>query len=294
MKEKDGVWLRGNLHMHTHKSDGRWHYDDALALYENAGYDFVAVTDHWVVSEKGQTDSGMLLFSGCEYDVGNDTVKGLYHIVGFSMEEKPTLEKREGLGPQEIIDEINRCGGLAILAHPAWSLNSADVVIKMHGIFGTEIYNSTSSYKYNPVNARPYSGLFVDQMAARGKMLACIAADDAHKYPNDSLKSYIMVHAKEKSHEAILEAIKNGDFYATQGPSVEVAVEGKTVKVKCSPASYVLFYSNAPWNRQRVTSGEGITEAKCELMDHETFVRVEVIDTEGKTAYTSPIKISQS
>ena len=133
--------------------------------------------------------------------------------------------------------------------------------------------------------------MFVDLMAARGKMLQCVASDDAHKYPNDSLKSYIMVHAKEKSHDAIMEAIKNGDFYATQGPSVEVTVEGKTVRVKCSPASYVLVYSNAPWNRQRVTSGEDITEAVCELMDHETFVRVEVIDAEGRTAFTSPVKI---
>lgn len=291
VKENEGVWLRGNLHMHTHKSDGRLSFEDALAVYENAGYDFVAVTDHWVLSEKGQTPGGMLLLAGCEYDVGNDVVQGLYHIVGIDMKNKPKLAKCGGLGPQEVIDEINRSGGLAILAHPAWSLNSADIVSKMHGIFGTEIYNSTSSYMCNPSNARPYSGLFVDQMAARGVMLSCVAVDDTHKYYTDSLKSYIMVHAREKTNEAVVNAIRNGDFYATQGPSVSVNVEGRTVKVKCSPASYVLFYSNAPWNRQRVTSGESITEARCELMAHETFVRVEVIDAEGRMAFTSPIKI---
>lgn len=291
MIENDGVWLRGNLHMHTQRSDGAFSYEDALTLYENAGYDFVAVTDHWHVSEKGKTHGGMLLLSGCEYDVGTDVVRGIYHIVGIDMEEMPQLTKHKGLCAQEIIDEINRCGGLAILAHPAWSLNSADVVSKMNGIFGTEIYNSTNDYRHNPFNARPYSGLFVDQLAAQGEMLRCVAADDAHRYHTDSLKSWIMVHAEDKTHEAVMEAIRNGDFYATQGPSVAMKVVGKTVKVKCSPASYVLFYSNAPWNRQRVTAGEGITEASCELMPNETFVRVEVIDAEGRIAFTSPVKV---
>ena len=291
MIENDGIWLRGNLHMHTRRSDGAFAYEDALTIYENAGYDFVAVTDHWVVSEKGITPGGMLLLSGCEYDVGTNVVQGIYHIVGIDMEQKPRLIKHGGAGVQDIIDEVNRCGGLAILAHPAWSLNSVEEVCKLHGIFATEIYNTTSSHTCNLHNARPYSGLFVDQMAARGRMLSCVAADDAHRYHTDSLKSWIMVHAKDKTHEAVMEAIRNGDFYATQGPSVAMKVVGKTVKVKCSPASYVLFYSNAPWNRQRVTAGEGITEASCELMPNETFVRVEVIDAEGRIAFTSPVKV---
>lgn len=289
--EQEGVWLRGNLHMHTRRSDGAFAYEDALTIYENAGYDFVAVTDHWVVSEKGRTPGGLLLLSGCEYDVGYDVVQGLYHVVGIDMDQMPQLTKRDDLDVQEIIDEINRCGGMAILAHPAWSLNSVEKVMQLEGLFGTEIYNSTSSHTCNLFNARPYSGLIVDQMAARGRMLSCVAADDTHRYHTDSLKSWIMVHAKDKTHEAVIEAIRIGDFYATQGPSVAMKVVGKTVKVKCSPASYVLFYSNAPWNRQRVTAGEGITEASCELMPNETFVRVEVIDAEGQIAFTSPVKV---
>ena len=292
-KENNGIWLRGNLHMHTNRSDGAFSYEDALALYENAGYDFVAVTDHWVVSEKGKTPGGMLLFSGCEYDVGTNVVQGIYHIVGIDMEQKPRLIKHGGAGVQDIIDEINRCGGLAILAHPAWSLNSVEEVCKLHGIFATEIYNTTSSHLYNPLNARPYSGLFVDQMAARGMDLYCVAADDSHRYKAEALKSYIMVHAREKNHEAVMEAIRNGDFYATQGPEVHVDLEGNTVKVSCSPASYVIFYSNSPWSPHRVTSGDGITEATCELLPNETFIRVEVIDSQGMMAFSSPILVKR-
>ena len=71
---QEGVWLRGNLHMHTTRSDGRVSVEEAIARYERAGYDFIAVTDHWVRSEKGTTAGGMLLLSGCEYNIG-DTVQ---------------------------------------------------------------------------------------------------------------------------------------------------------------------------------------------------------------------------
>ena len=60
-RTNEGVWLRGNLHMHTSRSDGRLSYEAALALYERAGYDFIAVTDHWILSEAGSTPGGMML-----------------------------------------------------------------------------------------------------------------------------------------------------------------------------------------------------------------------------------------
>jgi len=39
-------WRRGMLHMHTHWSDGHALPEQAVAAYKDAGYDFVAITDH--------------------------------------------------------------------------------------------------------------------------------------------------------------------------------------------------------------------------------------------------------
>ena len=69
------LWLKGNLHMHTANSDGRLTYDEAVSVYEQAGYDFIAVTDHWKVSAQCTSDGGMLLLPGCEYNVGADTMR---------------------------------------------------------------------------------------------------------------------------------------------------------------------------------------------------------------------------
>ena len=287
MTQTDGVWLRGNLHMHTTRSDGRLSFEDAVARYEQAGYDFIAVTDHWVRSESGTTAGGMLLLSGCEYNIGETVQEGVYHIVGVGMERAPALERTEK-SPQRIIDEIRAAGGVAILAHPACSLNSAEDVARLTGLCGTEIYNTTSAV---PPNVRPYSGLFVDQLASLGVLLPCMGADDAHRYVNDATVCSIMVHAREKSHEAVMEAIRAGDFYATMGPSVALTVENGEAVVTCSPAAQVEFHSDAVWNDRRVTQGEGITTARCRLLPFETFVRAEVVDSEGRRAFSSPVRV---
>lgn len=290
LKREEGVWLRGNLHMHTQRSDGRLTYEEAVEWYEREGYDFIAVTDHWVVSRQGKTPGGMLLLSGCEYNVGENVREGIYHIVGVGMRREPALSRHQpGLDAQGVIDAILGAGGQAILAHPAWSLNRAESVLSLRGLSGTEIYNTTSGF---PTNARPYSGLFVDQLAAWGMLLPCMAADDAHQYREDTLKSWLMVHVREKTHQAVLEALASGDFYATQGPRVSLSVEGSVARVTCSPASRVVFYSDAVWNSERVTSGEGITAAVYHMAPHESFVRAEVIDSQGRTAYTSPVRIA--
>ena len=40
------TWLRGNLHAHTTLSDGQLPPEAVIAAYEQAGYDFLAISDH--------------------------------------------------------------------------------------------------------------------------------------------------------------------------------------------------------------------------------------------------------
>ena len=46
--EGDGVWLRCALHAHTTNSDGEMAPDMLVRHYEWAGFDVLAITDHWV------------------------------------------------------------------------------------------------------------------------------------------------------------------------------------------------------------------------------------------------------
>lgn len=285
--QNGSIWYKGNLHTHTTCSDGRKTPEEVIDLYRRDGYDFLALTDHWIRSEETTRD-GLLLIPGCEYDTGGCPQEGIFHIVGIGMEGEPALHRGTALLPQTIIDEIHRGGGLAVLAHPAWSLNRITDILPLRGLDGVEIYNSVSGA---PWNARPYSGCFVDQMAVEGTLLPCFAADDAHFYTGDALMSYILVKAEACTVPAVLAAIRRGDFYATQGPRFSLTIKNGVATVTCSPVSRVTFFSDVVYADDRVTEVEGITQAVYRLKEGERFLRVELLDAEGRSAWSSPVSL---
>ena len=284
-------WYRGNLHAHTTLSDGKQPPEKCIEIYRSAGYDFLAITDHWRWHPE-ESSPDFLLLSGAEYDTGtNDVTQGVYHILGVGAKTPPALIRRPAPCPQGIIDAIHQADGIAILAHPAWSLNRSEEVAQLSGFDGTEIYNTVSGI---PWNARPYSGQFVDELAVQGRYLPCMAAADVHFYQGDQTRSYLMVQCDALSREDILNALRQGRYYATQGPRVEsFVVEDGVVKVECSPVQHIVFYSNAIYSSHRVASGEGITQACYPLQEIETYVRVELIDAQGNTAWTSPVAVKK-
>ena len=178
-----------NLHCHSTRSDGRISYEEVLAAYARAGYDMLAVTDHWVWGEAGTftgslpdgTPQTMRILSGCEFNVGGgDSLEGVFHILGLDCLQRPALTMAlyndARLSPLEkariVIKEIHRAGGVAVLAHPAWSLNTPEQFYQLGAYEATEIYNSVSAWG---MSDRPYSGVLIDEVAARG---LCLPSDN--------------------------------------------------------------------------------------------------------------------
>jgi len=107
------------------------------------------------------------------------------------------------------------------------------------------------------------------------------------------LGGYLMVYAKEKTHKAVMQALREGSYYATQGPKIDVRYEKERIVVSCSPAAHIVFYSDDVFNPERVFSGEAITQAVYHIGWQDTYVRIEVIDKDGKRAYTSPVRVNE-
>lgn len=280
--------LKVNLHLHTTDSDGRKTPEEAAAIYKAAGYDVIAVTDHWRYRMSGEL-SGLRTLGGAEYNIGGgDGAGGVFHILALGCEREPALAPEDTA--QQLIDGINACGGLAVLAHPAWSLNTVDQVAPLHGVGATEIYNSVSDAHES---CRPYSGDFVDTAACRGMLFPLLASDDVHFYDGtDDTKAWIMLEcAPDASDAEILQAIRDKKFYATQGPEAHLTIENGEAVVRCSPACRVNFLTNGVWGAGHGHHGEGITEARCKLREFETFVRAEVTDAQGRTAWTNALAL---
>jgi len=287
--DKNGnKWFKVGLHIHTSESDGRRSPDEAATLYRENGFDAIAITDHWKYGEE-KTLGGLHILSGVEYNVGaSDTSDFVMHIVGVGMKYNPDTKGVKTA--QDIVDKINAADGIAILAHPAWSLNRPTDIEKMHGFAALEIYNSVSDVAES---FRPYSGIIADLLANDGYFLPLVATDDTHYYMGeDECKSYIMVNADSDSTDDILKAIKEENFYATQGPELHVKREGNKIIVDSSECAKVVFASNAAWAPGRVLKGN-ITHAEYEIKPFEKWVRVEAFNETGKCAWSNIIQIAR-
>jgi len=295
--DKNGnKWYKGNLHTHTTNSDGVRSPEEVKELYKKLGYDFIALTDHWNYGEGSEQDpSGLLVLSGIEYNFNAyEVLKGVYHIVSVGSDRVPNVQKDDNV--QIAIDKINDAGGLAILAHPAWSMNTYDMITPLKDLFATEIYNSISGV---PFNCRPYSGEVIDQLAARGYYLPLIADDDTHFYKNEVGMSYVMVNLgqEELNAENIINALRSGNFIATQGPFFEFFIDGDDVVLRSeTPLSIVTFFTDTPfeWDRCTIMDDEPIYEARFGIKkDAVNFVRAECTDLNGKVGYSQIIPIKK-
>lgn len=294
--EKGSVWYKGNIHTHTKRSDGRLSPEEVIDIYADGGYDFLVLTDHWRQSPDNESDR-LLTIPGIELDHSPNVLDGIFHIVGVGMDKEIDISKR-GIGAQEMIDEIRRSGGAAILAHPAWSLNTSEMILPLENICALEIYNSVSD---KPHNVRPDSSLISDMLSSRGRLIPVVSTDDSHFYDGDQCKSFIYLKTDILDRRHIVAALERGDFYASQGPrfSYEFSADKKSLKVKCTDALEVAFFSDAVWSADRVFSeAKGnalpINEAEYRFKSNETFLRFEITDFEGRKAWSSPISLSDN
>ena len=104
-----------------------------------------------------------------------------------------------------------------------------------------------------------------------------------------------MLQTEDFSAKGIAEALKNGTFYASQGPRVkQVEVTDNTVTVTCSECVTAVFYSNSPWvgGRAKITP-EGGTEYRYDIQPSDRFIRIELIDKNGNKAWISPFAVNE-
>ena len=283
-------WLKGSIHTHTSRSDGRLTFEEAVSLHRYLGFDFLSITDHWVPSETIREDN-FLLLSGCEYDTygsqtcGNVKRPIIIHINGIGFTSAPKLEHNPDPGGQKIVDAINAAGGIAIFNHPEWSRNLPSDIMRLQNLAGVEIFNTGCGGNDAHYD---YSGFHVDQLALQGINLPVFAADDAHSYTGEEGRSFIMVQAESLSRESILDAVGKGRFYASQGPWLHTELKERKLRVTCTPVVEIRVFTNLYEGYVKKTSIP-VTSAVFQLAESVYYYRVEIIDKDGNMAWTSPV-----
>lgn len=281
-------FFKANFHCHTTRSDGRLDPAAAVGFYRDAGYDILSITDHRKVTEI--RCSRPLLIPGIELDY---VLPGQWvHILGLGMDKEISARWNHSGTPQDGINLIRSLGGIAVLAHPAWSLNTPAFIGSLSGLSGVEIWNSVSTLPLN--GERADSSSLLDVTWASGcELLPVFANDDSHPYRDEAGVAATMVQAEELTAVSVMEALRAGRFYATTGPGIRQIeiLDGREIMVRCSPAESIIFYSDSPWAEGRVLMGLGMTEGRYRIQHNDHFVRIEIRDSSGKKAWSSPVRI---
>jgi len=290
--------LKGGLHCHTTRSDGRMEPGDCIRKHADNGYDFLALTDHRFYNYANYApETGVLIVPGMEIDAGITNNKGMcFHTVALGPDDETNLFKQdERLESarvsdqsefQPMVDNLIKHNNIAFYCHPDWSRTPARSYDRIEGYFAMEIWNSGCVIE---TNTDYDNGLWWDEILMQGKKLFCVAVDDGHQEYQHCL-GWVRVNA-EKKVNSILDALVNGAFYSSCGPEIyDFYVEDGVAYVKCSPCSRIHFLNGIrPTYIRKAEAGTLKTESDIKLQDCWSYVRVVVEDEQGRKAWSNPI-----
>jgi hypothetical protein len=298
--EGDGVWLRCALHAHTTNSDGELAPDLLARHYEWAGYDVLAITDHWVRTAERSTRK-LLVIPSVELNATAGGPQHDAHVLALGVEADPEIPDDEFAPLAEVVDWIAANGGVPYLAHTYWSGLRTDQWEACDGLVGIEVWNAGCELEIG----RGDASIHWDEALERGRRVFALATDDSHHPGYDSGLAWTMVRASDRSREAVLGALRDGSFYGSTGPSIgSVELDDGHVTVECSAAASVTLVSSrargARANAGRLGYPNGstilerdagglITAVRLEKPPLAPFGRVVVSDTRGNRAWTNPL-----
>ena len=104
--------VRGAIHVHTRRSDGSGTVEQVAAAAARAGLQFVILTDHGDGTREPAPpvySSGVLVIDAVEISTEDG------HVVALGLPKAPYPLGGE---PRDVVEDIERLGGMAIAAHP--------------------------------------------------------------------------------------------------------------------------------------------------------------------------------
>ena len=296
-----GRFWRGNLHTHSTLSDGALEPESVINAYRGAGYDFMCLSDHfWKIYDWPVADTRNLrrndftTIIGAELHAPKTSVGELWHIVanGLPLDFEPLKDGEDGVA---LARRAAKAGAFVSIAHPEWSQLSMADGDDLSFAHSVEVYNHGCAVE----NARGGGFYLMDQLLNEGHRLTSIATDDAHfrDHDHDAFGGWVMVKADSNDPDALVEALKSGAYYSSQGPQIySLDLNGRELTVECSPVNAITV--NGGTSRTVSRTGRNITRAVLDLakLDNDwlacppsKWLRVVVRDEHGKSAWTNPI-----
>lgn len=289
----EGQFWRGNLHGHSTNSDGAWSPETVCNAYREQGYDFIALTDHFlekygfpISDTTGFRQNGFTTILGAEVHAPQTTRGVDWHIlaVGLPSEFVATSATETGI---ELAQRCAQAGAFVAVAHPHWYNLELEDALSLDVAHAVEVYNHTCSVR----TARGNGAAMWDGMLSAGRHVNGIAVDDSHFREGafDGFGGWVMVKSTANEPVQLLDALKQGHFYSSQGPSIEdVTLDGNNLFIRCSASTQIFAVGSVAASCH--IDGTSLTRAQLSIEKFRgSWCRVIVRDAMGRQAWTNPI-----
>ena len=280
------------LHMHSTVSDGALEPLAVMRMYEEAGYDVYAFTDHRRINPVSSYRSGMTLISGMEIHPAGPR-GGIWHIVALNVPEG--FEDPGSLPIQEAIDRVVDAGGLCIVAHPYWCGFTSAEVMRLKSVSAVEVYNSECRYI-----GRASSVQLWDEMLEAGALLPPVAVDDLHGVESFNL-GWTMIAAEDSSVSSLMDSIRKGRIYASQGPVIlNLSLEGSRFRAEFSPCVEAILLTNPSREFCGTVESRALRDkTECSFVEFDLseatpneYFRLQLMDRNHRYAWSAPFRIT--
>lgn len=250
--------FKGEVHCHTYESDGIQDVCHTVGNYRSAGYDFMAITDHYITmpSEKAKrlfanapVDMTLLLGEECHIPTeqihavhigGTESVNAYFRDHKEAAEQEMLaieaelnlpahINRRDYAWRVWIARKARELGGIAILAHPHWiwydTYFMASAITQQ--LLTDSVYDALD---ITDQEADTTVALWAE-MQAQGHRIPVVGCTDSHytdaNNPHRPARGgYTLVFAPDRSEESILDAIRAGRSLAVNAVGDPERIQG--------------------------------------------------------------------
>jgi hypothetical protein len=228
---RDGPgWFAGNLHVHTIYSDGSQTLTQVATLNREAGFDFIAATDHntfrqdYEVPAAAAANPTLLILYGEEIT----TAYGHSNVIGIQPGSFFDFRIDAGDGRYlALAAKAHQQGAIIEVNHPYapclscyWRFPRSEYA----NDDGIEVWNGAWTIDDQ------LSVFAWDRLLKAGKHFNAYGGSDYHR-PPDPLTPATLVYAKNLSRDAIIDGLRHGHVVLSEnphGPMIELSIAGQT------------------------------------------------------------------
>ncbi|MFH8976115.1 CehA/McbA family metallohydrolase [Streptomyces sp. NPDC017890] len=220
------AWYRGDCHLHSVYSDGRYTLAEIAALARAAGLDFINSSEHNTHSAHAhwaaEAGDDLLIMLGEEVTTRNG------HVVAIGTDPGTFVDWRYRARDNRFgrfARQIRRAGGLVVPAHPHATCIGCNWKFGFGEADAVEVWNGA----YTPddeVALADWDSMLVasvrDGQGGRG-WLPAMGSSDSHRAPDLIGRPQTVVLADDLTREAIQEGIRAGRSYVAESAKVSLA-----------------------------------------------------------------------